>query len=217
MTLIKLIKKEFALAMHPTVLMMICLSAMVLIPNYPYSVVFFYVALSLFFTCLLGRENNDIVYSLMLPIAKKDIVKARISFSVIIEFIQMLVMIPFSILSQKINLIGNQAGMDANIAFFGWGFFMYGVFNFVFFTKYYKNVNKVGVSFAITSIVMFLLVAFEVVSTYAIPFMRNVIDTKDPQFIGLKLVFLAVGFVLFVLMTISSYKISAKEFEKEDL
>lgn len=76
---IKLIKKDFRLAMHPTVPLMLLTAAMVTIPNYPYTVSFFYVTLSIFFTCLLGRENRDIAFSLCLPVAKRDIVTARIS------------------------------------------------------------------------------------------------------------------------------------------
>lgn len=37
----KLIKKDFILAMHPTVPLMLLTAAMVSIPNYPYTVSFF--------------------------------------------------------------------------------------------------------------------------------------------------------------------------------
>ena len=53
--LTKLLKKEFALSMHPTVPLMLLLAGMVLIPSYPYSVIFFYSMVSIFFTCMLGR------------------------------------------------------------------------------------------------------------------------------------------------------------------
>ena len=109
--MLKLLKKEIVLSAHPTTIIMLLLSPMVMIPNYPYSVVFFYITLSLFFTCIQGRENNDIIYSLNLPIAKKDIVKARMAFAVILEFAQLLITIPFAILSQKVNVAGNSAGI----------------------------------------------------------------------------------------------------------
>ena len=48
----ELLKKEFTLALHPTGWLFLGLSAMVLIPNYPYYVIFFYTGLALFFTCL---------------------------------------------------------------------------------------------------------------------------------------------------------------------
>ena len=79
-----LLRKEFALAMHPITPLMLALSAMVLIPNYPYIVIFFYTAMSIFFTCLMGRENNDIVYSINLPVSKESIVRARFAFAIIL-------------------------------------------------------------------------------------------------------------------------------------
>lgn len=215
--MIKLIKKEFILAMHPTVPMMLLLSAMVLIPNYPYIVIFFYVSMAIFFTCLSGRENNDVVYSLNLPIAKKNIVKARFVFAVILEFVQMLIMIPFTMLNQRINPIGNQAGMDANIALFAIAFIVYGLFNFVFFNSYYKNVTKVGIAFAKSSVLLFILTAIDVVFTYAVPFVRDVLDTPDPKYLLQKVIFLLAGLLVYLILTAIAYKNSVVHFENQDL
>lgn len=71
--------------------------------------------MDMFVHVLSSRENHDVIYTMTLPIAKSDIVKARISFVVILEMLQMLLMIPFSILHQNVNAMGNEAGMDANI------------------------------------------------------------------------------------------------------
>ena len=215
--MIKLIKKEFGLAMHPIVPMMLLLSAMVLIPNYPYIVIFFYVSMAIFFTCLSGRENNDVVYSLNLPIAKKNIVKARFAFAVILEIVQLIIMIPFSFLNQKINPTGNQAGMDANISLFAIAFIVYGLFNLIFFGSYYKNVSKVGIAFVKSSILLFILAGGDVVSSYAIPFVRDVLDTPDPKNLPQKVVFLLVGFLLYLSLTALIYKMSVVNFEKQDL
>lgn len=73
----QLLYKEFKLALHPTAVIFLALSAMLLIPNYPYYVTFFYTCLGVFFICLNGRENRDIYYSMLLPIRKRQIVKAR--------------------------------------------------------------------------------------------------------------------------------------------
>ena len=43
----KLLKKEFRLCLHPTGLIMPMLGSMVLIPNYPYAVSFFYMTLAI--------------------------------------------------------------------------------------------------------------------------------------------------------------------------
>lgn len=215
--MLKLLKKEFVLSAHPTTIIMLLLSPMVLIPNYPYSVVFFYITLSLFFTCIQGRENNDIIYSLNLPIAKKDIVKARMAFSVILEMVQILLTIPFAILSQKINVAGNAAGMEPNLVYFGIGFILYGLFNFIFFSRYYRDINRIGITFLITSIVIFLMIAVEVVITYAVPFVRDCLDTKDPAYLSYKLVVLMASILFYCIITGLTYKRAVREFEKIDL
>lgn len=51
-----LLQKELRLALHPTAPLFLCLSAMLLIPNYPYCVVFFYTSLAVFFICLTGGK-----------------------------------------------------------------------------------------------------------------------------------------------------------------
>ena len=213
----KLIKKEITLCMHPTVPIMLLLSAMVFIPSYPYSVIFFYVAMSIFFTCLTGRENNDIAYSVMLPVPKRDVVKARFAFAVLAELTQIVLMIPLVILKNSAAAGINEAGLDANTALFGLAFIDYAIFNAVFFSGYYKNVKKVGASFVRASVAVFLFVAVEVTSTYAVPFVRDVLDTPDPQYTAQKLVFLALGAVIFALGTFLTYKRSARSFETQDI
>lgn len=213
----KLLRKELTLCMHPTVPIMLALSAMVFIPNYPYSVIFFYVSLSLFFTCLTGRENNDIAYSMMLPVAKGDVVKARFLFAILAQMAQLLVMIPLMLLKRVVSPEANQAGMDANIALFAVALLDYGVFNLVFFSGYYKNVKKVGISFVMATVAVFVFVTLEVVSTYAVPLVRDVLDTPDPQNMTAKLIALAVGLAVYVLLTLLTYKRSVKNFEKQDI
>ncbi|MEG0918311.1 MAG: ABC-2 transporter permease [Anaerovoracaceae bacterium] len=215
--MVNLLKKEFSLAMHPIVPMMLALSAMVLIPNYPYVVIFFYVSMAVFFTCLTGRENNDIIYSINLPVAKKNIVKARFIFTIILQLVQLLLMIPFVIINENINPTGNQAGMDANISLFGLAFIVYGLFNFMFFGSYYKNVYKVGVAFIKSSILIFILTGFDIVATYAIPFVRDVLDTADFEYLSYKILFLGVGLVFYFIVTAITYKRSVGNFERQDL
>ena len=213
----KLLKKEFTLTMHPTVPVMLLLGTMVLIPNYPYLVAFFYVTLSLFFTCLNARENNDAVFSLSLPVKKADLVRSRILFTCIIELFSILLTAPFTVLSAKIAPQGNAAGMDANMVLLGQGLLLFGLFNLVFFTSYYKDISKVGVPFVTASVVSFVLVGADVCLCYAVPYVKNVLDT--PGFVNAapKAVCLISGALSFAALTLLSYKISTKRFLKLDI
>ena len=87
-TMKHLLLKELRLALHPTALIFLGLSAMLLIPSYPYLVVFFYTGLAVFFTCLNGRENKDVTYTLLLPVSKADVVRARFLVVMLLEAAQ---------------------------------------------------------------------------------------------------------------------------------
>lgn len=213
----KLLKKELLLSMHPTAPIFLLLSMMLIIPNYPYYVVFFYTELAVFFTCLNGRENNDVFYTLTLPVAKKDIVKSRFAFVVLLELAQMIIAVPFAIIRQNMMLPGNQVGMDANIALFGLSFVMLGLFNYIFFRIYYKDVNKVGPAFVWSSIAVFVYMVIAETCTHVVPFVRDYLDTKGTQYVAYKLIVLAVGAIVYAFLTYMVYRKAVKSFEALDL
>ncbi len=213
----QLLKKELVLSMHPTVWIFMGLSAFLLIPNYPYYITFFYTGLAIFFTCLSGRENNDVFYTMTLPVSKKSIVQARFEAVILVEMLQMLTAVLFTVVRYALGMPGNDAGMDANIAFFGFSFVLLGLFNLVFFTAYYKNLDKVGRSFMYASTVMFLYIAVAETLVFINPFVHNVLDTPDPQNLTAKLFVLAIGIALYIGLTFLGYKESVKRFEKQDV
>ncbi len=212
-----LLIKEFRLTMHPTSVLFLCLSAMLLIPNYPYGVAFFYTGLAVFFTCLSGRENNDVFYTMTLPVEKKDIVGARILHVCILQLLQIVIAVPFAVIRGKFNLPGNAVGMDANIAMFGFAFIQYGLFNLTFLVPYYRNVKNVGKSFALSSVFVFLFICFSEAATNIFPFFRDKLDTPDPQFFGYKMMILAIGIILFSLLTLLTYAKAVKLFRVQDI
>ena len=73
----KLLKKELTLFTHPTSWMFLAFGAMMLIPSYPMYIPLFWATLGLFYACLSARENNDLYYTLLLPVRKRDAVRAR--------------------------------------------------------------------------------------------------------------------------------------------
>lgn len=212
-----LIKKEFALAMHPTAPLFLALSSMLIIPNYPYLVVFFYTGLSIFFTCLSGRENNDVFYSMTLPVSKKQIVGARFIYVLILELLQVIVAVPFSILRQKMPVAPNAVGMDAGISLIALAFLTLAVFNLTFLGSYYNDVKKVGVSFIKGSVSVFLFIAAAEVLTHVLPFFRDKLDTPDTMFLGKKFIFLAACAAVYALVTFLTYRRAVRNFEKQDI
>lgn len=203
--------------MHPTAPIFLMLSAMLLIPNYPYYVIFFYTGLAIFFTCLNGRENHDVAYTVQLPVAKRDVVKARFAFVLVLEGVQTAAAVPFAALRQSFPMPGNEVGMDANVALFAFSFVLLGLFNLVFFSIYYRNVRKVGKAFVVSSITVFVYMGILEVCTHLIPFLRDRMDTPDPQYLTEKLILLAAGILLFAALTWAAYQNAVRRFEAQDL
>ncbi len=211
-----LLKKEFRLCMHPAAWIMLSTCALALVPNYPYAVSFFYMTLGIFFICIGGRENHDAAYTMTLPVSRAAVVKGRVLFVCCLEGLQWLVMAAI-VLIKRFAPGPNAAGMDANIALLGDGLILFGLFNIIFFPAYYRNISKVGVPFVKASIAVFLYVILAVAATYTVPFVRDQLDTPDPDHLTAKLGFLALGLVWFTGLTLLSVRLSVRRFEKLDL
>ena len=212
-----LLKKEFRLCMHPAAWIMLSTCALALVPNYPYAVSFFYMTLGIFFICIGGRENHDAAYTMTLPVSRAAVVKGRVLFVCCLEGLQWLVMAAIVLIKRFIAPGPNAAGMDANIALLGEGLILFGLFNIIFFPAYYRNISKVGVPFVKASIAVFLYVILAVAATYTVPFVRDQLDTPDPDYLTAKLGFLALGLVWFTGLTLLSVRLSVRRFEKLDL
>ena len=213
----KLLKKEFRLCLHPTAPLFLALASMILIPNYPYAVSFFYVTLGVFFICLTGRENHDAGYTAALPVSRKQIVEGRILLVCCLELADLLAAALMVWLKSLIGFSPNQAGMDANIALLGEGFLVFSLFNLIFFPRWYKDINKVGAPFLLASAAVFVYILLVIVSTYAVPFVRDCLDTQDPDHLTEKLLFTGAAALVFACSAWLTVQLSVRRFEQVDL
>ena len=213
----KLLKKEFILFTHPTSWMFLAFGAMMLIPGYPMYVPFFWVTLGLFYACLSARENNDLYYTLLLPVRKRDAVRARGLYFALMELLQLLACVPFAILRYVLKIGPNNAGMDVNLALFGLVLALMGLFNLLFLPRLYRNPAAIGKPFLIVTIFVFLYILAAEVCCFVVPFFRDVLDTPDPQHLLTKLAVLLCGAAAFVLLTILGVRKAEGIFEKVDL
>lgn len=212
-----LLKKELRLALHPAAVIFLGLSAMMMIPNYPLSVTFFYSCLGMFFICLTGRENRDIPFSMLLPVKKRDLVKARFLLAVLLQLTQLALCLPFCFLRSLYPPEGNIVGMDANLALLGFGLVILGVFNFFFFRRCYRDPSKVGVPFLLGSVAVFLGVGVTETLPHFVPFVRDRLDTALFQHLPEKLLFFLACAVIYALLTFLSCRSSIRSFEKLDV
>ena len=213
----KLLMKEWKLCMHPTGYIMLLCAALILVPGYPYGVSCFYMGLAIYFICLTARENHDAAYTLTLPVTRRDAVKARILFCTALEAADLLLMGVFVLIKKAAGDIPNPAGLDAGLALIGEGMILFALFNMIFFPMYYRDINKPGKAFLFASAAVFLWIILEVVGSYTIPFIRDVLDQPDPRNMSDKALFTFGGLALFIAGTARSIQASAKRFEEQDL
>lgn len=211
-----LLYKQLRLACHPMT-PVFCLSGiMLLIPNYPYSVAFFYVTLGLFFTFLNMREQKDIYYSALLPLRKRDTVRAALAFTVLVELLSVVITALACLLSAKLQPgKDNAVGMDANLMLLGAGFVLYGVFNLVFFICLYRSGYKVGAAYLKANLALWPMMLL----AEALPHFPSLmwLNRVDAQANLRQIPILLFGVAVFAVLTMLAYRRSARLYERVDL
>lgn len=215
-----LLRKEFRLCLHPTALIFLAFAGFVFIPSYPYEVMFFFSGLSVFFICLTARENGDAAFTCALPVKKGDVARARIFMCVILQVALLALAACATAVKQlyfPLHMQINQAGIMANTAFLGGGALLLGCFDLIFFPLYWGAPEKVGIPFLIASISEFVMITVFLICRHAVPFVRDVLNTPDPNAMGIKSVVLGAGLIFYALAVCVSARLSVKRFCKIDL
>ena len=110
---------------------------------------------------------------------------------------------------------GNPAGIEANVAYYGFGLIIYTIFNVVFLPQFFKTAYGIDKAFllaiipaSIVVIIMEVLVHFPLFAW---------LDSVAPDALLRQLPILAVGVVVYGLGMLFAYRIAAERFEKVDL
>lgn len=213
-----LLYKELRLAKHPTMFLFLLFSAMLLIPSYPYYVAFIYTCLSVFFVFLQGRENNDLSFTALLPVRKRDIVRARCLLVVLMQLAQVLVSLPCAIVGARINpLGGNAAGIEANAAFFGLVLVMYALFNLLFLPAFYRTGYRVGRAFLFAGAAALVYIVAAELLVQCVPALKASLDTFDPATRETRLFVLLLGAGLYAAGSLLACRLSERRFARVDL
>ena len=209
--------KNWRLAMSPVPLLFLLLSGLILIPNYPYYVTFFYNSLGIFMWMQSLRENRDTAYMMLLPVTKAEMVRARLRTVVQLELLQLLACVPFMVLRASYGHLNNAVGIEANAAFLGLGLVQMGLFNLVFFPMHYRNAYDLGKPFLAASAAELFYIVLVEACDHVIPYMKTVCESyalsdqlrQWPMLLG--------GVAVFALLTWASKRSSVRRFEKVDL
>lgn len=158
-----LLSKEMKLAGSPLTYLFILFAVMTMIPGYPILLAAFFVCFGLFHSFQNARENNDILYTVLLPVRKTDVVKAKYTFCVFIQMIAFTLMFALTLL--RMNLLAdaevyvNNPMMNANQAYLGYCLLVFTAFNCIFICGFFKTAYKFGKPFIWFGIATLILLA----------------------------------------------------------
>lgn len=211
----KLLYKELALAAHPTSIVFACLGCLVVVPAYPYTVIFMFGCLAPYLTFQYARETNDLWYTALLPVTKKESVRGKCLLIVSIQLFQLLIAVPSVFLRKILEVGNNPVGIDATIAWFGFGLMIYGIFDLIFFPAYYRNRYKACRTFIIAAIPMLLMMVI-VEGAVRIPQLAWLDSYALPDLMR-QIPVLLIAILCYGGFVSLAYKISVKRFEHVDL
>ena len=223
-----LIYKEMRLSMHPLCYIFIVLfPLMILIPSYPLGIGFIYVLTCypiLFLGANKGQQSNDLLYSTLLPVRKKDIVMARIITVIIMQVAFMLIMSALYPVARIINdaIVANSEnpkeyvipglGLNSYVLVLAFAIIGYAIADIIFFPIYYKNGKSIVMS------TLFTIIGFVVyigVVTIGLPYIPG-LEILNNLHIGIQFAILAGAIALSFLLHIFVYRISSKRLEMVD-
>ena len=211
--------KELKLSASVLSYLFIAFGLMFFLPGYPVLCGVFFVTLGIYQSFQNARETNDILFSALLPIAKRDVVKGKYLFVCFIELCALAVMavaviIRMSALSSAAVYRAN-ALMNANLFALGAAFYIFGLFNAVFVGGFFKTAYKFGRPFVTYIILCFLSIGIaETLHHFPALEILNSFGTEN---MALQLALLLAGMFAFFLLTFVSYRASCSRFEKIDL
>lgn len=211
--------KEMRLSASLLSFLFIPFGLMFFLPGYPILCGVFFVTLGIFQSFQNAREANDMVFSALLPISKRDVVKGKYLFTCAIELCGILLMtigvvFRMTLLSYAAVYRSN-ALMNANLFALGMAFIGFGLFNLIFVGGFFKTAYKFGRPFVGYTITVFLTICIaEALHHFPGLGFLNAFGTEH---FAVQLLLLGIGAAFYLAVTVLSCKKACNHFEKIDL
>ena len=214
-----LLKKEIRLATLPLTWLFIGFAFMTLLPGYPILCGVFFITLGIYQSFQSAREANDVVYSALLPVTKRDVVRGKYGLVVLVELLSFALMAMLTLLRMTLlrdaAIYRQNALMNANPFYLGMVLLLFGLFNVIFVGGFWKTAYKIGKPFVIYVIVTFLVIG-AAETLHHVPGLEAV-NAFGFDRIPLQLTLLLCGALLYAGMTHLSCRKACADFEKLDL
>jgi len=209
-----LVMKDLKLGVSPWFFIMPVLTgALMLVPGWIYFIVLLYFCWITIPNMFAGfRAQNDLMFTTMMPVTKKDIVKARVSVIVVLELLNIVIAMIFGIINVRLYSDFTYTFFAPSMGFWGLGFAMLAIFNLIFIPMYYKTAYKYGGALwaSLTGAMLFAGAAQWLGIANAK--VSDVFNSTGGDYAGLRLLILVAGIAIFIAFTLIAYRIAVKRF-----
>jgi hypothetical protein len=212
-----LLYKEFRLVITPLFFLITLFGVLLLIPEWVFLVVPMYL-LFIAVPTIIGaaKAQNDIEFTVLLPVRKSDAVRARVLAIALFQVVQIFVIALFVALHIFLYPTGNFL-IDTNVAYIGCIFAMYGIFNVIFFPMLYKTAYKFVAPLIVAMIFTGVFATGIELLIITVPAAAHVLDGISLDALIGQIPVLICGIGAFILLTWISIRVSINRFSKVDL
>ena len=214
-----LLMKEFKLATPVITYLFIGFSLMTFVPGYPILCGAFFVCMGIFQSYQINRESNDILYSVLLPVSKKDVVKSKYLAVAVLQMAAFILCTIFTFVRMSVFpnsvVYENNVLMAANFIYLAFVLLIFACFNAIFIGGFFKTAYGIGKPFVLFIVANFSIIAVAEALHY-IPGLEwmNVLDFG---FMTKQVISLVIAAGVYVASTVISCRVSCLRFEKIDL
>lgn len=213
-----LVRKDLRLAVIPLTWIFLAAALLTLVPGYPILLSVFFICLGIFYSFQQGRETNDLLYSILLPVRKRDVAKARFLTVCLLQIcgfllIALLTLLRMTVLAGAAVYQSNPL-MNASPVFLAFALLVFAAFNVCFVGGFFKTAYAIGKPFVAFSVVTLLLV-FAGEALHHLPGL-GFLHTPQGEHLGLQCLCLAAGIVIYAAATLLACRRAMKRMEQID-
>ncbi|WP_239613713.1 ABC-2 transporter permease [Cohnella mopanensis] len=214
-----LVMKDLKLGVNPMFFVLpLLMGALMLVPGWLYFLVPLYFCWITIPNTFAGfRTQNDLMFTSMMPVTKKDIVKARITVIVILELLHIVIAMIYGMITIRLYPNLTYYFFAPHMGFWGLCFVMLAIFNLIFISMYYKTAYKYGgaTTASITGAMLFAGIAqwLGIENSYV----TDIFNGTGADNTALQISILLAGIVIFFAITMISYRVAVKRFLKVEI
>lgn len=211
--------KDVRLAVSPFFFLFPFLTgALMLIPGWVYFIVLLYfcwITIPNLFNQY--KAQNDLMFTSIMPVAKRDMVKARVTVVVGLELLHVVTAAIFGSISMVLYPDTTYFFFPPNMGFWGLNLVMLAIFNLIFIPMFYKTAYKFGWALfaAVTAAMLFAGIAQWI--GIQSPVVNDILYGTNVQQVTLQIFILIAGIVIFAALSIIANRLAVKRFLRVEI